>query len=420
MTNHELAKRYKEKELLLGKEVLKIILLDNDNVMLDDVIDKESTGRIVIPGFITCMKLKVMPLIGGYGPLDGCNYTEVYVENKKGRDLDCKYLCAGMKSDELDIVFKNPEYISDLSGLCYDNGNMTRVNIRGLDRNEADFKKVKDLNLLFSECKLLKTVDLRHLRFGKLHWLSDMFSGCEKLVDIKFGDMDASDVITTANMFNSCEKLKVLDLSCLNLKKIENTILMFYDCKELESVQFNKEIDTSNLKDMKEMFSNCKKLKSLDLSMFNTINVEDMEGLFMDCSELSKLDIHNFSTMNVKSMKHMFLLCKKLKSLDLSMFNTIKVDDIQGMFMGCSELEGLNIHNFNTSKVKNMMCIFADCKALKKIDIDELDMSMVRDISLDRINYITGGDNIEAVKGINIKYKVSKLKTIKSRILKRR
>ena len=53
-------------------------------------------------------------------------------------------------------------------------------------------------------------------------------------------------------------------------------------------------------------------------------------------------------------MNGMFYGCWKLKSLDLSNFNTKNVTDMSYMFDFCSNLTTLNLDNFNTSKVTDM------------------------------------------------------------------
>lgn len=50
------------------------------------------------------------------------------------------------------------------------------------------------------------------------------------------------------------------------------------------------------------MFSGCSKLKSIDLSKFNTDNVDQMYNMLAECKELTKLDLSKFNTSKVTSM----------------------------------------------------------------------------------------------------------------------
>ena len=53
-------------------------------------------------------------------------------------------------------------------------------------------------------------------------------------------------------------------------------------------------------------------------------------------------------------MPQMFYKCKRLKSIDLSNFDTSKVTNMGSLFYECSQLIEIKIDNFNTSSVVNM------------------------------------------------------------------
>ena len=57
---------------------------------------------------------------------------------------------------------------------------------------------------------------------------------------------------------------------------------------------------TGKLKIMTGMFSECYKLKDLNITSFDTKNVYDMSGVFYGCSSLKKINLKNFNTCNVK------------------------------------------------------------------------------------------------------------------------
>ena len=52
-SNHQLAQEYDLKSKLLGENNLEYKLINNDRVVLLDIKDKKSTGKLVIPPFIT-------------------------------------------------------------------------------------------------------------------------------------------------------------------------------------------------------------------------------------------------------------------------------------------------------------------------------------------------------------------------------
>lgn len=50
---------------------------------------------------------------------------------------------------------------------------------------------------------------------------------------------------------------------------------------------------------MSGMFRECRNLKQLDVSRFNTANVTTMEEMFYCCESLTQLNVSNFNTANV-------------------------------------------------------------------------------------------------------------------------
>lgn len=129
-----------------------------------------------------------------------------------------------------------------------------------------------------------------------------------------------------------------------------------YDYQNIESIPENNELY------LKEIFTNPK------------YKVTNTSYMFYNCRSLKELDVSYFNTSEVGDMNMMFNLCTSLTSLDLSSFNTSNVADMNDMFGICSKLTYLNITNWDTSKVGDMRNLFSDCNSLTKID-GILDMS---------------------------------------------
>ena len=136
---------------------------------------------------------------------------------------------------------------------------------------------------------------------------------------------------------------------------------------KLETITGLEYLNTAKVTDMSNMFVNCSKLTSLDVTKFNTGNVTDMGYMFYNCSALTSLDVTNFNTMNVTNMRFMFYGCSSLTSLDVTKFNTEKVTNMNRMFYNCSKLTSLDVTNFNTENVTNMSYMFSSCSALTTI-----------------------------------------------------
>lgn len=70
---------------------------------------------------------------------------------------------------------------------------------------------------------------------------------------------------------------------------------MFYDFRNLKSITGLEYLNTTNVKSMRQMFSFCKALTSLDITHLKTNTVTDMSVMFYTCG-VSSLDLSNFNT----------------------------------------------------------------------------------------------------------------------------
>ena len=187
--------------------------------------------------------------------------------------------------------------------------------------------------------------------------------------------------ISCYKMFSDCKKVKVLDLSNFDTSNVTDMISMFLHCSSLVELNLQGFV-TNNVSDMASMFNGCKALKHLDLSGFDTSNVSDMACMFSGCKSLKHLDLSGFDTSNVEDMEDMFSGCSSLKELDLSNFNTRNVTDMFDMFGGCESLTKLDVSNFDTSKVSNMGSMFEGCESLSHLDLSSFDTSNVTNMYL--------------------------------------
>ena len=87
-----------------------------------------------------------------------------------------------------------------------------------------------------------------------------------------------------------------------------------------------------------------------------------MFGMFQGCEQLEYLNLSNFNTSNVSDVRCMFSGCHKLKRIEgMNNFNTCNFRDMTGMFNECKELDFLDLSNFNTSNVNKMDFMFNHC-----------------------------------------------------------
>ncbi len=149
----------------------------------------------------------------------------------------------------------------------------------------------------------------------------------------------------------------------------------FAGFSSLTTITNIQNFDASKVTDMKQMFSGCSSLESIDDLTFNTTNVTDMSYMFYNCTSLKNINL-NFNTSKVTNMEQMFYGCSSLESIDLNI-NTANVTNMYNMFTFCSSLTNITFGNdFNTSHVTNFDGLFYGCTSLtNKIDMKLFDFS---------------------------------------------
>ena len=79
-------------------------------------------------------------------------------------------------------------------------------------------------------------------------------------------------------------------------------------------------------------FVDIKLRQNIDVSLWDVSNVKDMHNMFYDCKDFN-CDLSRWNVSNVENMNCMFFNCHKFNS-DLSRWNTSKVEDMNFAFDG--------------------------------------------------------------------------------------
>ena len=166
--------------------------------------------------------------------------------------------------------------------------------------------------------------------------------------------------------------------STINDKPIVDMTAMFMSSKAT-SIDLSS-FDTSNVTDMKGMFSYASGVGSLDMSGFDTSNVTLMRSMFNSCYAKTIIFGDNFDTSNVTDMSSMFD-GSTATSLDVSKFDTSKVTDMYRMF-AYTMADSFDLTNFDTSNVTRMSDMFLSSYATtvylkSQEDIDKFNVSAI-------------------------------------------
>lgn len=197
------------------------------------------------------------------------------------------------------------------------------------------------------------------------------FEGLTRIEHLDY--LNTPEVENMREMFSKCTSLETLDLSSYNTEKVTNMSEMFVGSTNLRTINLPKGFIGSNVTDLNGMFRGCASLTELDLSGSNAEKVKNMGNMFDGCVALSNLNLSGFKTGSVTDMRYLFSSCQSLESLDLSGFNTENVSSMVSMFSQCSSLRSLDLSSFNTSKVIDMNLMFYKCINLESIDLSSFD-----------------------------------------------
>lgn len=179
----------------------------------------------------------------------------------------------------------------------------------------------------------------------------DATNSCEYLMAYFRGDnvdflkdLDTSNVTIMKNMFFMCSK--ILTIPLLNTSNVINTEYMFKSCNAIKTIPL---LDTSNVTNMYDMFRYCYNLE--EIPPLNTRNVTVMYSMFDSCNKLKS--IPPLDTSNVYNMNYMFLSCYEIETIPL--LNMISVSTISGyggcndIFKSCYKLTNLTLKNIKAN-----------------------------------------------------------------------
>ena len=319
--------------------------------------------------------------------LDLSKFNTEKVEGMTSMFEECKNLSS------LDLSKFNTEKVTDMRGMFYNCSTLT-----SLDLSNFNTANVMEMGNMFNACSALTTIYASdEFVTTKVEIGSDMFSGCTKLkgysdskTDHKYANCGTDGYFTpgcTYAEFDNAtgtltfrykgvkpagaydlnvesndpgwnaqkENIKkvVFDASFANARPT-SCCWWFGNCFYLTEIEGIENLNTQNVTYMRDMFTCCYALTSLDVSNFNTQNVEDMTDMFLGCEKLSLLDLSNFNTERVESMSSMFSGCSTLQTIFASdKFVTDQVLGGYDMFIGCDNLKGFIDYINNTDEDKD-------------------------------------------------------------------
>ena len=351
--------------------------------------------------------------------LDVSNFDTSNVTNMEGLFYGCNKLTS------LDVSNFNTSNVTNMYSMF-----STCKNLTSLDVSNFNTSNVIYMGYMFRNCKSLTSLDISKWDTSNVTSMEGLFYGCNKLTSLDVSKWNTGKVGTMKLLFYCCSLLKNVDVSNWDTSKVTDMWSLFYGCDSLASLDINN-WDVSKVKNMAGMFSgcivttldisnwrtdslttvhyndgwanysmfnNCSRLETLILGEgFNTSKVTNMRNMFSNCTSLTSLDVSNFDTSKVTTMQHMFYNCTNLTSLDVSNWDTSKVTDMRSMFDRCVNLTSLDVSNWDVSNVTGMQNMFLNCRLLTSLDVSNWDTKNVT-IMEGMFAHNNDGGNINTVK----------------------
>lgn len=258
----------------------------------------------------------------------------------------------------------NFENVTNIYGLNMLNGakinNMSYMfrkcyKLSELDFNGFDTSNVQDMSCLMQFCTSMRVIDIHCLNTSNVTTMMGLFYGCNALEEVYMSGLNTSKLTNMYGMFQDCSKLKVADIANLDTSNVQFMNFLFYNCSSLETVDISS-WDVKNLFETMEcMFAGCSALKSLNLSNWKITNkMNNMRAMFGGCINLTSIgDVSNWDVSGVISFAQIFSECKKLKDVNVSQWNVSNCQYMNFMFYQCSSLGEIDVSNWDVSKVTN-------------------------------------------------------------------
>lgn len=249
-----------------------------------------------------------------------CSRNEKMILNMHNRDINIKendlhivldmsnidFVETEVKEDDLDSL------ISIAKEVIIHNNTLTALTEYG----DVEFK-------VFQQANNLERIEIKHCKFS-VDNLNGLFEDCSNLKEVILDDIEIMGIDELSDfglvgLFGYCHKLKEIDLTAL-LKYdeyIEDIDCMFTECESLTKIKGLEKFKFNNLEDASSAFSNCYKLKKIDLSSAEFKNLHQAYDMFYNCFELEYIDMRNSIFNELVRAEDMFKQSLKLKELHI-------------------------------------------------------------------------------------------------------
>lgn len=256
---------------------------------------------------------------------------------------------------------------TDFSGWCTNGGLTTMTSFMyncyslGGDVNVTgwDTSKVTTISNIFSGCyRVTKFIGIEDWNLENCGTIGTIFGNCHSLYQNEQGKLDltkwnlAKNITTTtsyANFFSQCRRLKEIDISTFNISYTSSINSMFSTCYLLEKISLPDNIGSAGLLTVAtSAFLNCSRLKEIDLSKIDFSQVTTMNTMLNNTYCLERLippTTTPAGSSGANTLTTLINYAYVLESLDMSWLDCSKFSNatsqFSDMFRFCNKLKNL-------------------------------------------------------------------------------
>lgn len=325
----------------------------------------------------------------------------------KGRDIEEATTMVTSEHDDLSEMFQECENLRTINNISeWDTSNVTNMDnmfkrcnsLVSLDLSNWVVSKVESMHDMIQGCESLVSVNASNWDVSSVTDMWGMFADCRSLEELDLSGWDMTNVSNTTYMFNNSSNLRTLRLDDCDKETIRKIITVDsfptgaitgvtrkIFCKESEAAGLTaptnwvfEYVEEPIPLYVSGQFSNKDDITEVRTMVNNTHT--SLRNMFSCCFNLATVNTQDWDTSNVTDMGYMFNYCHKLTSLDLSAWNTSKVTNMGMMFINCSNLTTVDLSNFDMTNVTNYAGMFGSCYELHTVRLDNCNSATINKI----------------------------------------
>ena len=199
-----------------------------------------------------------------------------------------------------------------------------------------------------------------------------MFYQMMRIEEVIMNDAIVFNLTSFMDTFSNCKRLKYVEMHA-DCAKVNSFQRMFFNSNSLKKVVLDFK-NTGNVRDMSLMFKECFGLKYIiGIETWDASHVTKADEMFKECTSLKSIPIQDWKTSSLRSMRYIFSSCYRLEENPIEKWNTSSLVDASGVFELCTSLTSINLSGWNTERLETAADMFDSCSFLRYVNLDNWD-----------------------------------------------